>query len=96
VDGDTVVARFGYAARTNTESFGQRLKRLRQAAGLSQAKLARAAGVPHGSPRNWEYDLREPLVGAAAKIARALGVTLDELTGEGGAEEKARRKKGGK
>jgi hypothetical protein len=45
---------------------------------------------------NWEYDLREPLVGMAAKIARALGVTLDELTGDGRAEEKAWRKKGGK
>jgi len=63
------------------ETFGQRLKRLREAKGLSQAKLAVAAGVSPGSLRNAEYDRREPLIGLAAKIAAALGVTLDELVG---------------
>ena len=63
------------------ETFGQRLKRLREAKGLSQAKLAVAAGVSAGSLRNAEYDRREPLIGLAAKIAAALGVTLDELVG---------------
>jgi transcriptional regulator with XRE-family HTH domain len=77
------------------ETFGQRLKRLRQAAGLSQAKLARAAGVPHGSLRNWEYDLREPLVSTAAKLARALGITVDALVENGQpTEEKPKRKRG--
>jgi transcriptional regulator with XRE-family HTH domain len=81
----------------SNETFGKRLQRLRHEAGLSQAKLARAAGVPHGSLRNWEYDIREPLVGAAAKIARALGVSLDTLVGNGdvaAARPAPKRKKG--
>ena len=63
------------------ESFGQRLKRLRERAGLSQAQLAAAANIPIGTLRGAEYDRREPLVGTANKLARALGVSLDELVG---------------
>jgi transcriptional regulator with XRE-family HTH domain len=67
------------------ETLGQRLKRLRQAAGLSQAKLAKAAGVPLGTLRNVEYDHRRPLFEAMVKISGALGVSLDEFAGRGGA-----------
>jgi transcriptional regulator with XRE-family HTH domain len=70
-----------------TETLGQRLKRLREQAGLSQAKLSVAAGVPIGTIRAAEYDRRQPLFWTAAKIAHALGVSLDELTGHGGAED---------
>ena len=73
------------------ESFGRRLKRLRMAAGLSQARLARAAGLPFGTVRNWEYDKREPLLSAAVKLAAALGVDLNVLAG---VEEKPKPKKG--
>jgi transcriptional regulator with XRE-family HTH domain len=58
-----------------------RLKRLREAAGLSQAALAKAAGVPVGTLRGWEYARRTPLLDAAARVADALGCTLDELAG---------------
>jgi transcriptional regulator with XRE-family HTH domain len=58
-----------------------RLKRLRQQAGLSQAALAKAAGVPLGTLRGWEYARRTPLLDAAARLADALGCTLDELAG---------------
>jgi transcriptional regulator with XRE-family HTH domain len=68
-------------AKKPGETMGKRLKRLREAAGLSQSQLAAAAGVPLGTLRNWEYDRREPLLGAAARLASALGVTLDELAG---------------
>jgi transcriptional regulator with XRE-family HTH domain len=64
-----------------TETFGQRLKRLRQAAGLSQQRLADAAGLPMGTVRGWEYDRREPLLSAAVKLAQGLGVSLDVLAG---------------
>jgi hypothetical protein len=35
-------------------SFGQHLRTLRDAAGLSRAELARRAGVPAGTLRNWK------------------------------------------
>jgi transcriptional regulator with XRE-family HTH domain len=60
---------------------GSRLQELRQARGLSQSQLARAAGVPVGSLRGWEQARRTMLVDAAAKLADALRVSLDELVG---------------
>ncbi len=60
---------------------GERLKRLRQQSGLSQNQLAKAAGVPVHSLRNWEADRRKPFLDVAAKLARAMGISLDELAG---------------
>jgi transcriptional regulator with XRE-family HTH domain len=59
-----------------------RLKRLREQAGLSQAALARLAGVPLATLREWEHGRRTPLLDRAVLVARALGVTLNELAGE--------------
>jgi transcriptional regulator with XRE-family HTH domain len=60
---------------------GERIKDLRERAGLTQAALAKKAGVPLGSLRCWEYAQRQPLLGAAVKLADALNITLDELAG---------------
>ncbi len=62
---------------------GKRFKRLREAAGLSQSQLAKAADVPVGSLRQWEQGRRTPLLDAAARVAEALDVSLDELAGIG-------------
>ncbi len=59
----------------------RRLKRLREAAGLSQSQAALAAGVPVATYQSWEHGRRTPLFDAAAKVAVALGVSLDELAG---------------
>jgi transcriptional regulator with XRE-family HTH domain len=63
------------------ETFGQRLQRLRQAAGISQSKLAEAADIPIGTLRNLEQDRRIPRLDTAAALAHALGVGLDALAG---------------
>jgi transcriptional regulator with XRE-family HTH domain len=68
------------------ETMGQRLQRLRKAVGLSQSQLAKAAGVPVGTLRNWEQDIRSPLLNTAGRVARALGVSLDDLIEESGQE----------
>jgi transcriptional regulator with XRE-family HTH domain len=82
------------------ESMGERLQTLRQGAGLSQPALARAAGIPVGTLRNWEQDLRVPRLDVAVKLADALGCTLDELAGRtpsaGQGEPKKPRKGRGK
>jgi transcriptional regulator with XRE-family HTH domain len=61
------------------ETMGQRLQRLRQAARLTQAELARRAGVPLRSLLNWEQDRRQPRLDAVVDLARLLGVPLEEL-----------------
>ena len=71
-------------AKPAGETMGQRLQRLRQAANMSQPALAKAANVPLATLRNWEQDRRIMRLDVAARIAKALGVTLDELAEEGG------------
>jgi transcriptional regulator with XRE-family HTH domain len=61
------------------ESLGQRIKRLRQAAGLTQEQLAVQSGVPVSSVRNWEQDHREPGLGPLYKVAKVLNVSMEEL-----------------
>lgn len=64
---------------TASETLGQRLRRLRQAASLTQEELARKAKVPVWSLRNWEHDHRLPGLVAAYKLAKALGILMEEL-----------------
>jgi transcriptional regulator with XRE-family HTH domain len=54
-------------------TFAKRLAELRKGAGLSQAALARAAGVPVGNIRNWEQGQREPSWAAVFRLAAGLG-----------------------
>jgi transcriptional regulator with XRE-family HTH domain len=60
---------------------GTRLRQLREAADLSQAKLATAVGVTPRTVQNWEYGKRTFDFESAWKLADALGITLDELAG---------------
>jgi transcriptional regulator with XRE-family HTH domain len=55
------------------------MNRLRIAAGLTQRHLADAAGVPMSSLQNWEIDRREPGFRAAVRLAKALGVSVEDL-----------------
>jgi transcriptional regulator with XRE-family HTH domain len=58
-------------------TFGERLKQLRDAAGLSQPALAEKAGVKVWSIRNWEHGRREPDWRALLDLAAALGVQAE-------------------
>jgi transcriptional regulator with XRE-family HTH domain len=66
------------------ETTGERIQRLRKAAGLSQSGLAKATGIPVSTIKNWEQGRRSPLLDTAGRVAGALNVSLDELTGDGG------------
>jgi transcriptional regulator with XRE-family HTH domain len=70
---------------TTPESFGQRLARLRRRAGLSQPQLSERAGVNLTTLRHYEQHRREPMFAVAIKLARAMGISLDELAGPPGA-----------
>ncbi|HWU44899.1 MAG TPA: helix-turn-helix transcriptional regulator [Bdellovibrio sp.] len=60
------------------ESFGERLKKLRLRAGLSQKEVAERASLSASTYRDWEYGKKikgEPYV----ELASALGVSISEL-----------------
>lgn len=61
------------------ETLGDLLKQLRNDKDLTQEELAEKAGVPLSSLRNYEQDHRTPDLAAAYRLAKALGVALEEL-----------------
>jgi len=56
-------------------TFGQTLKKLREAAGLTQAQLAAKADLHMFGVAKLEQGLREPTWATVRALARALGVT---------------------
>ncbi len=55
-------------------TFGERLKKLREAAGLSQDKLAHAAGLSTSTISKIEQQAIDPVWSTVEKLGRALGV----------------------
>lgn len=66
-----------------------RLADIRKSSGLSQQELSRRSGVKQGIISLIESGTTQfPRVDTAAKLARALGCTVDELIGEDAEETK--------
>lgn len=62
------------------ETFGQRIKRLRDDVDITQAELARRAGTTGQAISNYERDGGGiPRVTVVASIARALGVSVADV-----------------
>jgi transcriptional regulator with XRE-family HTH domain len=59
--------------------FNERLKQLRKERGLSQDGLAKAAGLSTDTVAKLERPNKEPSWDTAVKLARALGVSLDDF-----------------
>jgi transcriptional regulator with XRE-family HTH domain len=62
-------------------TFADRLRELREQAGLTQAQLAESSGLPLGSIRNYEQGQREPYWQVVFKLAEALGVSCEAFKG---------------
>ena len=67
------------ASRSGGQTLGQRIRAAREARGESQVNLAASAGISQGYLSQLEQDEREPTLSIAARLARALHVSLDEL-----------------
>ncbi|HEY7831771.1 MAG TPA: helix-turn-helix transcriptional regulator [Solirubrobacteraceae bacterium] len=55
---------------------GELIRRARQEGGLSQAELARRAGMPRSVLNAYEHHHRQPGVDALARIAQAVGMEV--------------------
>jgi transcriptional regulator with XRE-family HTH domain len=64
--------------------FGERLRALREAAGLTQTELGKKAGVSQNAISNLEAGKRQPQWAVVVKLARALGVATDAFVEEDG------------
>ena len=76
--------------KMNTLNFGQKVKKLRTDAGLSQAVLAEHLGVSVQSVSNWECNNTMPDISQIVPLASILCVSTDYLLGVG-FDEKADR-----
>jgi transcriptional regulator with XRE-family HTH domain len=78
-------------------AFKDELQKLRKKAGLSQAGLARKAGIPVRTIQNWEQGHRGPRAIHLMPLARALGVSVEtllvEMEGESSTKKPRRRRK---
>lgn len=61
---------------------GNKMRELREKAGLSQAALAERMNVQQSVVSLWENGGYQPKVGNSLKIAVALGVTMGDLYSE--------------
>jgi len=60
-------------------TFAERLRQLRNKAGLSQEALAVKAAMSVGTIRNYEQSVREPLWDSLFQLCRGLGVSCEEF-----------------
>ena len=72
-----------YDGAMRTKSNGSHLKTLREKAGLSARDLGERIGVRHSNILFWENSGTLPRSGVLVPMAKALGVTVEELLGEG-------------
>lgn len=55
------------------------LRTAREQAGKTQAQVAKEVRIPERAYQNYEYDVREPKVRTAIKIADALNVDVKDI-----------------
>lgn len=60
-------------------TFGSRIRNVRLSVGLSQAEVARRVGAKRQQVWDWEKDRSEPKLEHLARLAEALGVSVDTL-----------------
>jgi transcriptional regulator with XRE-family HTH domain len=67
------------AVDANGRVAGELIRKVREEGGLSQAELARRAGMPRSVLSAYEHGHRQPAVAALARIAEAAGMEAARL-----------------
>ena len=78
---ESVMPKMKVQLKENVESFGERLARLRKAAGFSQRELAAELGISHRVIAYYEGETEHPPTHLLPRLAKALKVSADELMG---------------
>jgi transcriptional regulator with XRE-family HTH domain len=78
---ETPVPKKRKGLNVNGEPFGKRLARLRQAAGFSQYTLADELGISQRMVAYYEGETEHPPTHLLPALAKALGVSTDQLLG---------------
>ena len=65
--------------KDEAQRLGENLKRIRTEKGISQGDIARALEVDKSFVSNIENGKTNPTLATIAKIAKAIGVSVDEL-----------------
>jgi transcriptional regulator with XRE-family HTH domain len=76
-------------AASEVDVFGMRLAGAREARGLSQAKLAKLAGLQPAAIGHFERDRRKPSFANVRALAKALNISSDYLLGRSSSMEGA-------
>ena len=69
----------GIRKYTTMETLGERIRRLREDRGLTQQRLADLADLAQSAIARIEAGNREPLITSIQRIARALGVSVNDI-----------------
>lgn len=78
---ETVMPKMKVQLKKDVESFGKRLARLRKTAGFSQRELAAELGISHRVIAYYEGETEHAPTHLLPQLAKALGVSADELVG---------------
>ncbi len=65
--------------KSDSEKFGRNLKRIRKTKGMTQGDIVRALRVGRGYISNIENGKTNPTLDTITRIAKAIGVSADEL-----------------
>ena len=79
----------GRPEKTPRSDFGARLRGLREAAGFSQAEMAKQLGLTQAGYALWERRRVALRADQIVRLADALGVSVEELFHEGSAKRRA-------
>jgi transcriptional regulator with XRE-family HTH domain len=82
-----VLPRFPRMDNVPDQTFAERLKELRGAAGLTQADLAKRAGMHKIGVAKLEQGLRQPSWATVQALCKALGVSCSAFEGTGAEED---------